>query len=165
MGLFKQIFSSYLRENKKKARQKQAALSRVRIYMAQINERLNICSVVKNVRSIETQFNMIFINLDKIMEIENQYPNIMSPTAGELKIQFVKTKDIRIRDYAIAEANLNIEKVKEISKQTSKINLLDKSILFLVEAREFIKSPEYDLDIDNKIAEIKIIIEQVNTNK
>lgn len=133
------------------------------LYVAQINAKMTQLNLrkayidnPKSLDQIAIHCDGIFLILNQIKEIQKTYPSIkMSPTPDEIILEIEKTRDTKATDLAIAAANLNIEKVKAISSEKKRANLLDEAKMLIIDAKNLVRNPELLAKLEVKMTELK----------
>lgn len=134
---------------------KEFYLAQIRAKMAQVNPRLAYLQNPKSLDQIATHTDAIFQILDQVKEIVKQGSIDMDPPPDSMIPMIQKTRDIKATDFAIAAANLNIEKVKAISSDRKRAKLRDEAIMLIIDAKNIVKGQEYLDKLEAKLAELK----------
>jgi hypothetical protein len=131
-------------------------VAQINAKMAQLNQRLAHVENPESLDQIATHCTGIFLILNQIKEIQKTCPSIkMNPRPDEIISQIEKTRDIKATDFAIAGANLNIEKVKAISNEKTRARLLDDAKMMIIDAKNLVRAPEFLGKLEEKLAELK----------
>jgi len=135
------------------------------LYVAQINAKMTQLNLrkayidnPKSIAQIALHCDGIFLILNQIKEIQRLYPAIkMTPTPDEIILDIENTRDLKATDFAIAAADVNIEKVKAISNEKKKSRLLDEAKILLIDAKSLVRGPEYLAKLEAKLAELSAL--------
>jgi hypothetical protein len=126
--------------------------------MTQLNQRKAYVDNPKSLAQIATHCDGIFLILDQIKKIQENYPLIkMTPTPDEIISEIEKTRDMKASEFAIAAANLNIEKVKAISSEKKRAKFLDEAKMLIIDAKHLVRGQEYLDKLEAKLTELKSI--------
>jgi hypothetical protein len=138
------IFAAKMKEKSMKKRQEaerkgfglQLAQRRVEI----IEESKNIINKSKKLDTIIHRFEVIFNNIEKLKSLaeEYQYPDITSPPPRETEEFYINEKDRFIKDFILEEIDRNIQKAKAVTRKSTKISILDKSIILICDGKNII---------------------------
>jgi hypothetical protein len=136
---------------------KELYIAQIKAKMDQINPRL---ANIENPRS----FDQIIKNIDGIFLIINQIKEIQTRTSPPITIEPLpddliqmigKTRDIKATNFAIAAADLSIEKIKAISSERKRVKLLDEAKMLIIDARNIVCDPELLNKLEEKLGELK----------
>ena len=129
-----------------------------------IEESTDIINKTKNLATATRRFDTIFNNIDRLKDIavEYQYPDITSPSPVEME-EFYKNEKIKfIKEFILEEVNRSIEKAKAVTRKSTKISLLDKSIILICDGRDLLKEVGEVKEFIDKENEVKRLIEKIN---
>lgn len=128
-----------------------------------IKESLDIISKTKNLSTLVSRFDTILDNVDKIIKLSEQYnyTDLTEPPPHELKNYFLKYRNDKIREFILNQVEFEIDKAKAVTKKSSKISILDKAIVMLLEGKRLIEDTEIRNIFDDKEIEIRQLIENI----
>jgi hypothetical protein len=159
--------SARAREEKKKL-EKQISLAKLTAerQLDIINESLEIISKTKNLSTLISRYDTIIDNVDKLIKIAEDYncPDLTEPPPQALKEKFLKDRESKIKSFILDQVDFEIEKAKAITKKSSKISILDKAIVMILEGKRLINDEETEKILDNKEAEIRQLIEAIQNS-
>jgi hypothetical protein len=129
-----------------------------------IEESKNIINKSKKLDTITHRFEVILNNIEKLKSLakEYQYPDITNPPPGEIEAFYINEKDKFIKDFILEEIDKNIQKAKAVTRKSTKISLLDKSIMLICDGKDLVKNEDKIKELSNKENEIKDLINQIN---
>jgi len=129
-----------------------------------IEESTDIINKTKKLDTAIGRFDTIFINIEglKTLATEYQYPDIVSPPPEETEEYYKNEKIKFIKEFIIDEINRNIERAKAITRKSTKISLLDKSILLICDGKDLLKEEDEIKKFSDKEKELRELIEQMN---
>ncbi len=147
------------------ARRKQAQFLAKR-HKEIIDQSLEIISKTKNLSTLVSRLDTIIENADKLIKIaeDYNYPDLTEPPPQELKNNFVNYKENKIKEFLLDQVNYEIEKAQAITKKSSKITILDKAILFILDAKRLINDAETKKILEDKESEIRQLIENIQNS-
>jgi len=159
--------SARAREEKKKL-EEQISLAKLTAerHLDIINESLEIISKTKDLSTLISRYDAIIDNVDKLIKIAEDYncPDLIEPPPQVLKDKFLKDRENKIKSFILDKVDFEIEKAKAITKKPSKISMLDKAIITILEGKRLINDKEIQKILDNKEAEIRQLIESIQNN-
>lgn len=129
-----------------------------------IEESRNIINKSKKLETIIHRFDVILENAAKLKSLaeEYQYPDITSPSPEKTEEFYINEKDRFIKDFILEEVDKNIHKAKAVTRKSTKISILDKSIIFICDGKDAIKNKNNIEELSEKENEIKMLIDQIN---
>lgn len=131
-------------------------VAQINAKMAQMNMRLATFENPKSIEQIATQCDGIFLILNQIKEIQKTCPSInMDPSPDSIISMIEKTRDLRATNFAIAAADVNIEKVKAISSEKKRAKLLDEAKMLVIDAKNLVRGQEFLDKLEAKMGELK----------
>jgi hypothetical protein len=131
-------------------------VAQINAKMAQVNLQLANIENPRSLGQIAKNCDGIFLTLNQIKEIQKICPSIkMDPTPDNIILQIEKTRDIKVTNFAITVANLNIEKVKAISNEKKRAKLLDEAKMLIIDAKNLVRGQEFLDKLEAKMAELK----------
>ena len=133
-------------------------VAQVNAKMTQLNLRKRYIDNPKSLDQIATHCDGIFLILDQIKDIQKICLSIkMTPTPDEIILEIEKDRDLNATNFAIAAADLNIEKVKAISNEKKREKLLDDAKMLIIDAKKLVRGQEFLDKLEAKMTELKSI--------
>jgi hypothetical protein len=134
---------------------KELYIAQIKAKMEQINPRLTYINNPKSIDQIKKHTDAIFLIIDQIKDIIKAYPSItMEPTPEDLYSMIEKTRDIKASNFAIANADLNIQKAKVIGSERKRIQLIDDAKMLIIDAKNIVRNQELLAKLDAKMTEL-----------
>jgi len=161
--LFAKIWGKSVKK-RQEAERKDFALQIAQRHVQIIEESKNILNKSKKLDTIIHRFDVILENTAKLKLLaeEHQYPDITSPPPEEIEKFYINEKDRFIKDFILEEIDKNIHKAKAVTRKSTKISILDKSIIFICDGKDAIKNKDNIEELSKKENEIKMLIDQIN---
>ena len=153
---------------KKRAEQKNTARKEEAKRFAQrpveiIQESMDLIKKTKNLDTVIGRFDTIFNQLDQLSKLLIQYecPDLLKPSPQEMKEFYSKKRDEFIRDFVIEQSDDDIGRANAVTRNSSKIAMLDKALLRLFDGKKALNNKDYMGDIEKKENEIRQMIEAI----
>ncbi|GEM_PF-7011769 len=128
----------------------------IRAKMEYLNSRLNYIQKPQNIEQITKHCNAIFLIIDQLRDIIDACPSInLEPKPDELLSVMEKTKNIKVTDFAISNADLNIEKAKAISSDRKRAKLIDEAKMIVIDAKNIFSDQEMLNKLETKLMKLK----------
>ena len=124
---------------------KKDALSLIQRPLDIIRESIKLVTETKSLKTMVHRFDVIANNIESVETTLRQFnqPDLITPSPEQLRKEILGHKQVLIRDLLLREADRNIERAKAVTRKSSKITILDKAILMLVDGRnELTSEPE-----------------------
>lgn len=103
-----------------------------------IEESVEIINKTPNLKTMIHRFETIMStigDIETMLRHFQQPDSILSPSPTQLRSRFIEEKQTKVRDFLVKEADRNIERAEAVTRKSSKISILDKTILMLVDGR------------------------------
>ena len=151
-------------KKRQEAERKDFALKIAQRHIQIIEESKNIINKSKKLDTIIHRFDVILENAAKLKSLaeEYRYPDITSPSPEKTEEFYISEKDRFIKDFILEEIDKNIHKAKAVTRKSTKISILDKSIIFICDGKDAINNKDNIEELSEKENEIKILITQIN---
>ena len=130
-------------------------IAQITAKMTQLNLRKRNIDNPKSLDQIATHCDGIFLILNQIKDIQKACPSIkITPTPDEIILEIEKARDLSGTNFAIAAADLNIEKVKAISNIKKREKLLDEAKMLIIDAKRLVRGQEFLDKLESKMTEL-----------
>jgi hypothetical protein len=153
------------RQKRLKELQKKPFIMQAERQIQIVNESIDIIHKSKNIKTILGRYETIFQNIDSLKKVEQQFPDIISPTTNELESSIKKDKSVFLSQFALENVDEEIGRANAVTRKSSKIAYLDKALLTLYEIKKEIDDDEVKNEILEKEKEIRMLIEDIKSRK
>lgn len=166
------VILAYIQQKKSGAKKREMERKDFALNLAQRHVQIiegskDIINKSKKLETIVNRFDVILENVGKLKSLaeEYQYPDIISPSPEDTEIFYINEKDKFIKDFILEEIDRNIQKAKAVTRKSTKISILDKSIILICDGKNVVKKNDNIEELSKKENEIKKLINQINKEK
>jgi len=152
-------------EMEEKQKNKKLVLMQAKRCLQIIDDSKDIINKTKNFDTVLSRFNVIFKNIDRLKSFEEEYPDVTKPIPSEIEKFFLKEKEKFIKEFVLGEIEESMKKAESLTGTKTKINIVNKAIMKIIEARKELKEEENKKELDKKEKEIKTHIQNIQLDE
>jgi len=152
----------------KEEKQKKMKLIEMQVnrHLQIINDSTDIINKSKNFKTILHRFGVIFENIERLKKLQEEYPNenITKPKPLDIEKLYLEEKPKIIKEFISKEAGEIMMKAKEVTGIKAKINMANKTIVKIIEAKKELKEEDIE-ELNKKEKEIKAFVHTIQLDE
>lgn len=146
-------------------KKKKLILMQAKRHLEIIDNSKDIINKSKNFSTIQSRFNVIFENIEKLKELAQLYPDISKPTPIEIETFYKNEKEKFITEFVLEEVDDIYQKAQKLSGVKTKTNTINKAILKIIEGIKELEKQENIEKLKNKEKELRTYIHKIKLDE
>ena len=152
-------------EKQKKEEAKKLSLMQANRSLQIIENSKDIINKSKNFSTIQSRFDVIFENIEKLKELAQLYPDITKPTPQEIEVFYRNEKETFISNFILEEVENIYKKATELSGVKTKINKINQAIVMIIDGKKELEKEESIDKLTNKEKELKLYVQKIQLDE